>query len=82
MAVTAEEDTRSLDTNEETQEIADVLEISLDNVKARLRRARAKLKIKLNEGCDFYQDDRNELACDRKTPPAQTTTPIEFKKKN
>ena len=30
MAVTAEEDTRSLDTNEETQEIADVL-TKLDN---------------------------------------------------
>jgi RNA polymerase sigma-70 factor (ECF subfamily) len=47
-------------------EIADILGISLDNVKIRLHRARAGLKKKLEEGCDFYQDERNTLACDRK----------------
>ena len=63
------------------QEIADVLGISLENVKIRLHRARAGLKKKLKEGCDFYHDDRSELACDRKdTPPAKGPTPINFKR--
>jgi len=47
-------------------EIADILQISLDTVKIRLHRARAKLKVLLNNGCDFYQDEQNVLACDRK----------------
>ena len=47
-------------------EIADVLQISLDTVKIRLHRARAKLKTVLNDGCDFYHDEQNVLACDRK----------------
>jgi RNA polymerase sigma-70 factor (ECF subfamily) len=47
-------------------EIADILGISLDNVKIRLHRARGGLKKKLEEGCSFYQDERNTLACDRK----------------
>jgi RNA polymerase sigma-70 factor (ECF subfamily) len=47
-------------------EIADVLQISLDTVKIRLHRARAKLKALLNDGCDFYHDEENVLACDRK----------------
>ena len=62
------------------QEIADVLQISLENVKIRLHRARAGLKEKLKEGCDFYHDDRSELACDRKTPPAKGLVPIDFRK--
>ena len=48
------------------KEIAEVLGISLNNVKTRLHRARAKLKAALNEGCDFYHDEQNTLACDRK----------------
>ncbi len=47
-------------------EIADVLQISLDTVKIRLHRARAKLKTVLNDGCDFYHNEQNVLACDRK----------------
>lgn len=47
-------------------EIADILQISLDAVKIRLHRARARLKILLNDGCDFYHDEQNVLACDRK----------------
>ncbi len=63
------------------QEIADVLGISLENVKIRLHRARVGLKKELSKGCDFYHDDRSELACDRKeTPPAKGPVPINFRK--
>jgi len=48
------------------KEIAEVLGISLDNVKARLHRARARLKKALQDGCDFYYTEGNTLACDRK----------------
>jgi len=48
------------------KEIAEVLGISVDNVKVRLHRARAKLKTALNAGCDFYHNEQNTLACDRK----------------
>lgn len=47
-------------------EISHILDISIENVKIRLHRARAKLKKLLNEGCDFYLNDQNTLACDRK----------------
>ncbi len=47
-------------------EIADVLSVSLDTVKIRLHRARRELKKNLKGGCDFYRDERNELACDHK----------------
>lgn len=50
----------------ENKEIADILQISLDTVKIRLHRARAKLKEILNEGCDFYHNEQNVFACDRK----------------
>ncbi len=49
-------------------EIAEVLDISLETVKIRLHRARARLKKELERHCSFYKDDRNELACDRKVP--------------
>ncbi|MGE5256437.1 MAG: RNA polymerase sigma factor [Hyphomicrobiales bacterium] len=48
------------------QEIADILQISLDSVKIRLHRARAKLKRELETGCTFYHNDQGCLACDRK----------------
>jgi len=48
------------------KEIADILQVSLDTAKIRLHRARTRLKKRLEEGCDFYHDDRSELACDRK----------------
>ncbi len=51
------------------QEIAEVLDISLEAVKIRLHRARARLKKELEHHCSFYRDHRNELACDRKTSP-------------
>jgi len=48
------------------REIADILEISLENVKVRLHRARAGLKKELDDGCDFYHNEEGTLACDRK----------------
>lgn len=48
------------------KEIAEILDISLDNVKIRLHRARTKLKKTLNEACAFYYTEQNTLACDRK----------------
>lgn len=51
----------------ENNEIADILDLSLDTVKIRLHRARQQLKKELEAGCDFYRDERNEFACDRKS---------------
>jgi len=48
------------------REIAEVLQVSLDTVKIRLHRARAKLKKELDDGCVFYHSEENILACDRK----------------
>jgi RNA polymerase sigma-70 factor (ECF subfamily) len=48
------------------QEIADALGVSLDTVKIRLHRARARLRKDLDGGCSFYRDDRNEFACQPK----------------
>jgi RNA polymerase sigma-70 factor (ECF subfamily) len=56
-------------------EIAEVLALTLDSVKIRLHRARTRLRKELETKCSFYRDERNELACDRKT------TPLNFLKK-
>jgi RNA polymerase sigma-70 factor (ECF subfamily) len=48
------------------REIAEILQISLDNVKIRLHRAKAKLKEVLEGNCEFYLDELSEIACDRK----------------
>ena len=53
----------------QNQEVADILGISLDAVKIRLHRARAKLKAEFEAGCDFYHNEDGELACDRKNEP-------------
>ena len=51
------------------REIAEILQVSLDTVKIRLHRARACLKEKLNDGCNFYRNEQNVLSCDRKPTP-------------
>ena len=48
------------------KEIADTLGVTVDTVKIRLHRARARLRKDLGDGCDFYRDERNEFACDPK----------------
>lgn len=48
------------------RDIAEILNVSLDAVKIRLHRARARLKQELENHCCFYLDDRSEFACDRK----------------
>ena len=48
------------------QQIADILGISLDAVKIRLHRSRARLKAEFEAGCDFYHDEDGGFACDRK----------------
>jgi len=48
------------------QEIADILGITVKNVKVRLHRARKKLKPILEEKCTFEKDERNVLVCSPK----------------
>ncbi len=45
------------------REIADILEISVGNVKVRLHRARKALKAILERDCDFEHDERNVMVC-------------------
>jgi len=51
------------------REIAEILQVSLDTVKIRLHRARARLKKELDDGCTFYYSEQDILACDRKQSP-------------
>jgi len=46
------------------QEIAEVLGLSIENVKVRLHRARKKLKAILEKKCTFEVDERNVLVCE------------------
>ncbi len=45
-------------------EIADILDISKENAKVRLHRARKGLKLILEEKCTFELDERNVLVCE------------------
>jgi RNA polymerase sigma-70 factor (ECF subfamily) len=47
-------------------QIAEILGLSLDTVKIRLHRARARLRAAMECGCTFYRDNGNEFMCDRK----------------
>ena len=46
------------------QEIADILGLTLENVKVRLHRARKKLKAILEKECTFEVDERSVLVCE------------------
>jgi RNA polymerase sigma-70 factor (ECF subfamily) len=45
------------------KEIAAILDISVENVKVRIHRARQKLKAILEDQCTFQRDERNVLVC-------------------
>ena len=47
-------------------EIQDILELSVENVKIRLHRARKKFKSILSQKCSFEKDERNVLVCEPK----------------
>ncbi len=47
-------------------ELAEILSISTQNTKIRLHRARAALRKSLENGCDFYTDDKDVFSCNRK----------------
>lgn len=47
-------------------EIAQRLGVTLNTAKIRLHRARAALRREMEEGCDIYQSDTGDLACDRR----------------
>jgi RNA polymerase sigma-70 factor, ECF subfamily len=49
------------------REMAEILEISIENVKVRLHRARKRLKAILEEKCLFERDERAVLICLPKT---------------
>jgi RNA polymerase sigma-70 factor, ECF subfamily len=48
-------------------EIASIIGLGLRATKIRLHRARVKLKNELNKACEFYHNEHNEFACDRKS---------------
>lgn len=48
------------------QEIANILNCTLENAKIRLHRARRKMKEILGNDCNFYYDERNVLCCESK----------------
>ena len=48
------------------REIAEALGVTMETVKIRLHRGRAKLKEKLEAGCDFERDEEDILVCDPK----------------
>ncbi len=50
------------------REIAEILGITVENVKIRLHRARKRLKALLEEHCVFERDERNVLTCQPDTP--------------
>jgi RNA polymerase sigma-70 factor (ECF subfamily) len=50
------------------REIAEIMGITVENVKIRLHRARKKLKALLEEHCVFEVDERNVLTCQPETP--------------
>ncbi|MDD2903374.1 MAG: sigma-70 family RNA polymerase sigma factor [Syntrophales bacterium] len=50
------------------REIAEILDITVENVKIRLHRGQKKLKALLEEHCVFEVDERNVLTCQPETP--------------
>ena len=53
-------------------EIADILGVTLETVKIRLHRARARLRKAMEERCRLYRDRESTLLCDLKAPPVDS----------
>lgn len=51
------------------REIAEILDISVESVKVRLHRARARLKEELSRGCTLSYSSDNRLECERRHRP-------------
>ena len=49
-------------------EIATVLGVSVGSVKARLHRARERLRVEMGESCRIYPDPANQMACEPVVP--------------
>ncbi|OHD11679.1 MAG: hypothetical protein A2086_03455 [Spirochaetes bacterium GWD1_27_9] len=47
-------------------QIAEIMNLKIDNTKKLLLRARKKLKTVLNEGCLFYYNELNQFSCEKK----------------
>ena len=47
-------------------QIAQILDLSVETVKIRLHRARARLRSMMECGCTFYREADSGLMCDRK----------------
>jgi len=56
------------------REIADMQACTLETVKIRLHRARARLRSALAQGCHLSHDERNTLVCGRKERPMPPAT--------
>lgn len=50
------------------EEIMSIMNISKENVKKTLQRARKKLKEILTEQCTFYYNEKNTLSCEKVSP--------------
>lgn len=48
------------------REIAEILGITIENVKIRLHRGKASLKERFEKGCNLYYDEQNVLSCEHK----------------
>jgi RNA polymerase sigma-70 factor (ECF subfamily) len=51
------------------KEISEVLDLTVETVKVRLHRGRARLREKLEAGCSFDRDEEGILVCDPKASP-------------
>ena len=57
------------------QQIAEILGLSLEQVKVRLHRGKARLRKELLNACQFSRDERNELTCDPKETTPEKSKP-------
>jgi RNA polymerase sigma-70 factor (ECF subfamily) len=59
----------------QNQEIAEILGLTLEVVKVRIHRGKARLKKELQKYCLLSRDERNELTCDPKETAPDKSKP-------